>query len=147
MYVVDTNILVYSANRNSPEHNRCRDFVEHVHRDSNLWFLTWGIIYEFLRVVTHHRVMTQPWDVTNAWRFILVLLASPGLEILRETDRHVKTAKDVFNSTPGLHGNVLFDFHTAVLMKENGIQKIYTRDTHFHKFAFLEVIDPLTFKS
>jgi len=29
------------------------------------------------------------------------------------------------------------------LMKEHGVKTIYTRDTDFHKFPFLDVIDPL----
>jgi predicted nucleic acid-binding protein len=28
-------------------------------------------------------------------------------------------------------------------MKEQGVGKIITRDTDFHKFKFLEVIDPI----
>ncbi len=28
MFVVDTNILVYAANRNAPEHSRCRELIE-----------------------------------------------------------------------------------------------------------------------
>jgi predicted nucleic acid-binding protein len=28
-------------------------------------------------------------------------------------------------------------------MREHGIRRIYTRDTDFHRFAFLEVVDPL----
>ena len=147
MFVVDTNILIYSANSRSPEFEICRPFMERTHRESPLWYLTWGIIYEFLRVITHHRVIQNPWNITDAWRFIRILLSAPGLEILKETDRHQDAANEVFKSTPGLHGNILFDFHTAVLMKENGIRKIVTRDTHFHKFRFLEVIDPLAMKS
>ena len=34
-------------------------------------------------------------------------------------------------------------FQTAILMREHGIKTIYTRDTDFHRFPFLEPIDPL----
>jgi predicted nucleic acid-binding protein len=34
------------------------------------------------------------------------------------------------------------DAHTAILMREHG-RTIYTRDTDFHRFPFLDVIDPL----
>ncbi len=33
--------------------------------------------------------------------------------------------------------------HTAVLMREHGVRVIYTRDTDFHRFPFLEVRDPM----
>ena len=44
---------------------------------------------------------------------------------------------------PGLRGNILHDVHTAVIMRENGINQIYTRDTDFARFPFLTIIDPL----
>jgi predicted nucleic acid-binding protein len=44
----------------------------------------------------------------------------------------------------GLRGNLLHDAHTAILMREHGIRRIYTRDADFHRFRFLEVLDPLT---
>jgi predicted nucleic acid-binding protein len=28
-------------------------------------------------------------------------------------------------------------------MKEHGLHRIYTRDTDFHRFPFIEVLDPL----
>jgi predicted nucleic acid-binding protein len=28
-------------------------------------------------------------------------------------------------------------------MREHGIRRLYTRDTDFHRFPFLDVIDPL----
>jgi predicted nucleic acid-binding protein len=41
---------------------------------------------------------------------------------------------------PWLAGNVVHGAHTAVLMREHGIHK--TRDADFHRFPFLEVVDP-----
>ena len=35
------------------------------------------------------------------------------------------------------------DAETAVLMREHGIRRICTRDTDFHRFSFIEVVDPL----
>jgi uncharacterized protein len=46
--------------------------------------------------------------------------------------------------TRGLRGNLLHDTHTVVLMREHGIRRIYTRDQDFHRFPFIEVLDPLT---
>jgi predicted nucleic acid-binding protein len=36
------------------------------------------------------------------------------------------------------------DTQTAVLMREHGIRRVCTRDTDFHRFPFLEPVDPLT---
>jgi predicted nucleic acid-binding protein len=62
---------------------------------------------------------------------------------LTETSRHAEVAAEVWKEVPALRGNVLHDAHTAILMREHGIRRIYTRDMDFHSFPFLEVVDPL----
>ena len=42
-----------------------------------------------------------------------------------------------------VRGNQMYDLHTAVLMREHGVSRICTRDTGFHRFPFLTVVDPL----
>ena len=44
---------------------------------------------------------------------------------------------------PWIQSNRFFDFHTAVLLRENGISEICTLDNGFTSFPFLTVIDPL----
>jgi len=141
--VVDTNVLVYSADEDSPMHAACRNWLERRRARAEAWYTTWPILYEFLRVTTHPRVMRRPWNVSDAWRFITALLASPGLDLLVATERHADVAGQVLAEQPHLTGNLLHDAHTAVLMREHGIRQICTRDTDFHRFPFLEVIDPL----
>ena len=50
MFVVDTNLLVYAANRDSPFHQRSLQLLSGWRRGASAWFLTRGICYEFLRV-------------------------------------------------------------------------------------------------
>jgi uncharacterized protein len=144
MFVVDTNLLVYAADEDSAYHKQCLELLEQWRRQADAWFLTWGIVYEFLRVTTHPRVMRKPWNVRKAWNFIEALLGSPGISILAETDRHASVAAQIFEKNPHISGNLLHDAHTAILMKEHGVFRIYTRDTDFHRFSFLEPIDPLS---
>ena len=143
MLVVDTNVLVYAADQDSPFHAVCRRWLERQRKSPYAWYTTWGILYEFLRVTTHPRVMRQPWSMPAAWKFITVLLASPGLGVLVHTQRHAEVAGQVIAELPHLAGNILHDVHTAILMREHGIRRVSTRDTGFHRFPFLEVVDPL----
>lgn len=143
MFVVDTNVLVYAAESGSVEHARCRELLQEWRAQPSAWYTTWGILYEFIRVTTHRNVFRVPWTALASWGFVEVLLASPGLGILLETDRHSEVASDVLHEVPLLGGNLIHDAHTAILMREHGIQRIYTRDTDFHRFPFLQVLDPL----
>lgn len=144
MVVVDTNVLVYGADQSVPEHARCRALIEGWRRGSGAWYVTWGICYEFLRVVTHPRVLRQPWELHRAVGFLEALQQSSSLGILAPTDRHARVLADVVAEVPGLSGNIVHDAQTAVLMREHGIRRICTRDTDFHRFPFLEPVDPLS---
>jgi toxin-antitoxin system PIN domain toxin len=140
---VDTNVLVYAADTRSPFHAPCRDWLERQRARPEAWYTTWSILYEFLRVTTHPRVMRRPWSASMAWAFVSALLDSPGLDILVPTQRHAEVAEKVIAELPDLAGNLLHDAHTAILMREHGVARICTRDMDFGRFPFLEVIDPL----
>ncbi len=143
MFVVDTNVLVYAADSSAPEHVRCRRLLERWRQQSGAWYLTWGICYEFLRVVTHPRVLRQPWTSQSATDFLAVLQQAPGLSMLVPTDRHAAVLADVTSEVPMVSGNLWHDAETAVLMREHGIRRICTRDTDFVRFPFIEMVDPL----
>lgn len=143
MFVVDTNVLVYAANASCPEHTRCRALVEQWRTQKGAWYITWGVLYGFMRIVTHPRVLPQPWTTAQAWGFVQALLASPTLNILIETERHAEVLDDVLVDVPLSGGNLMTDVHIATLMREHGIRTVYTRDTDFHRFPFLDVRDPL----
>jgi toxin-antitoxin system PIN domain toxin len=143
MFVVDTNILIYAADEDATFHAPCRERLDEWRAQPSAWYATWGILYEFLRVATHPRVFRAPWPLARAWSFLEAVLAAPALAILAPTDRHAQVVASVVREIPHLSGNLLHDAHTAVLMREHGIRRIYTRDTDFHRFPFLEPIDPL----
>lgn len=144
MIVVDTNVLVYAVHNTSPFHDACRGWLDRQRESAGAWYTTWPILYEFMRLTTHPRVMPRCWSVAVAWEFVTALLASPGFDVLLPTNRHAEVAAQLFAEFPHLSGSILHDAHTAILMREHGIGRICTCDTDFHRFPFLEVIDPLT---
>ncbi len=88
MFVVDTNIFVYAADGDSPFHQCCRGKIEEWRRLPTPWYSTWGIMYEFLRVITHPRIFHKPWTAPKAWDFVEAILAASHLRpsrALRET--------------------------------------------------------------
>ena len=144
MFVVDTNVLLDAANDRSTFHAPCRQLLESCRHDPSRWFLTWGICYEFLRACTHPHVLRPAWTARQGWSFLQALQASSSLEMLVATERHATVLEEVIGLVPSLAGALIHDAHTAVLMREHGIRRIYTRDTDFHRFTFLEPKDPLT---
>lgn len=143
MFVVDTNVLVHAVDPASPFHGACAEAVAGWREQRTTWFVTWSVLYEFVRLVTHPRKMRRPVTVRDAWSAVEALLASPGLRVLVATERHAQVARGVFEETPGLTGNLAHDAHIAILMREHGIRRIYTRDADFFRFPFLEPVDPV----
>lgn len=142
MFVVDANVLVYAVDDLSASHRPCRTALERWREAETAWFSTWSIIYEFIRVVTHRKVLRRPLRATEAWAVVESLLASPGFGVLTATSRHPAVAAEVIRELPDVAGNLVHDAHVAILMREHGIRRIYTRDTDFHRFPFLEPVDP-----
>jgi len=143
VFVVDTNLLLYAVNPDSADHARARVLLEEWRKGDRSWFLTWGIVYEFLRVSTHPKVFANPLDLQRAREWIGILLASRSAGLLMPTERHLAVLDDVTVRHPRLRGNIVHDLHTAALMREHGVAEIRTADTDFHQFSFLTVVNPL----
>ena len=143
MLVFDTNILVYASDTESELQDVCLRLLEDARQDPIPAFLTWNICYEFLRVTTHPRVLRRPLRVRESWGFLEVLLQSPSFSLLTASTRHAAVLSQTLSELPDVRGNLVHDLHTAVLMREHGISRILTRDTDFHRFPFLDVVDPL----
>ena len=141
--VFDTDVLIYASDEDSEFHDLCLQRLEEARRDSFPNFLTWNICYEFLRGVTHRGAVRSAWSPQDSWRFIETLLASPGFELLQPTERHAAVLGQTLSELPDVRGGLVRNLQTAVLMREHGVSRICTRDTDFHRFPFLTVLDPL----
>lgn len=143
MLVFDTNVLLYAADQDSEHHEPCRRRIEDARQSPSPAFLTWNICYEFLRASTHRWVFRSPWTPGEARGFLTALLGSRGIALLVPTRRHAAVLEQTVGELPDVRGNQMYDLHTAVIMREHGVSRIFTRDTGFHRFPFLTVVDPL----
>jgi len=141
--LIDTNILLYAVNRDCPEHARARAFLEQEIDSGAPWCLSWGVIYEFLRVSTHPRVFPHPMKAADALAFVAALLSTPSLTMLTGTERHLELLLKTTGEMSHAAGNIFHDVKTAVLLREHGVGEIVTADTDFHQFAFLRVTNPI----
>jgi toxin-antitoxin system PIN domain toxin len=141
--VVDTNILLYAANRGCREHEYCLDFLRGIVATGDVCFVPENVIYEFLRVATHARVFPQPLRASEAVNFLDALLSVPNFRVLGATERHWSSLRALVTELGEPSGNFFFDVHTAALMREHGIRRIASADNDFAKFSLLEVINPI----
>ena len=141
--VLDTNILLYGANGDAPEHARAHELLESIARTADAWYLTEGIVYEFLRVATHPKVFPAPLLPHDALAFVSALLGCANVHVLSAGESHWSILGEVLEELTHPSGNLMFDVRTVVLMREHGVSRIYTTDTDLLQFAGIEVVNPL----
>jgi len=143
VFVVDSMVLAIAADRGDPSHETCRTLLEDWRTQPSPWYLTWPIVFEFLGLVTHPTVYRKPWKLDDAWSFVEAILAAPAVDILANGDRHGDIVADLLKSFPDLRGEQMLETQIAATMIEHGVKRIVTRDTVFHRFPMLEIVDPL----
>jgi toxin-antitoxin system PIN domain toxin len=141
--VIDTNILLYAVNTDADEHKEALQFLTRAGNDSSQWYFTEGIIYEFLRVSTHSKVFSRPLSWKQSISFVKPLLLNDNFSLISAEDRHWNLLENTLKEITYPSGNLFFDIRTAVLMREHGIKYIYTTDTDFLQFTWIEVVNPL----
>lgn len=140
--LIDTNVLLYAANSDCDEHQDAYQFLAHAASTAAPWYLTEGIIYEFLRVSTHAKVFPNPLSWKKALEFVKPLLTNENFLLLASGEDHWDQLEKTLERLSYPSGNLFFDIRTVVLMKEHGIRKIYTTDTDFLQFTGIEVVNP-----
>ena len=141
-YSVDVNLLVFASNEAAPERVKALDFLKSREEDPDLFCLTWPVLCGYQRIVTHPSIFRNPLDPLRAWANVRSLLAWPRVRVVGEEESF---AADFAQITEKLtvRGNGVSDAHIATLLRQHGVNRIYSADADFRKFAFLEVINPL----
>jgi toxin-antitoxin system PIN domain toxin len=141
---VDTNIFVYATYPSFPHYSRARDFLESCLEGSDLWYLSWSVVYEYLKVVTDAKLfLNEVLPLSLAIDNVLKFLSSPYVEIIQETAEHAHYLGGLAKESQPITGGVLHDAHIVALMREHDLSKIYTADTDFHRFQGIEAVNPL----
>jgi toxin-antitoxin system PIN domain toxin len=138
---LDTNILVYARREEAPFHREARRLVTKLAEGETPWALPWPCVYEFLRVVTHHRVFQPPTPLESAIEDLVSLLDSPSLSLLGEGPSHVGHFRDTVLAGEAT-GNLVHDAHIAALLREHGVREFLTVDRDFARFPGLKVRNP-----
>ncbi len=141
MRAVDTNVLVYAEVTSAEQHDVALEVLTELAEANRPWALPWPCAYEFLRIVTHHRVFDPPTPLDVAVADLGSLLASPSLQLLSETPRHFEVLEELLGTAP-VSGNLIHDAHIAALCIEHGVDELITGDNDFRRFGQLEVTNP-----
>jgi len=141
-YTIDTNILLYASDQESPHHERAKAFLEARGGDPDLLCLSWVTLMGYQRIATHPSIFRNPLSAQQAWGNVTSLLALPRCRVITEQKGFNEEYERV-SRTIGVKGNLVPDAHLAVILLQHGVSKIYTADADFRKFGFLNVVNPI----
>lgn len=134
--LVDTNILIYAINIDSPKHKKARKFLED--NLGNLEIAHQNIL-EAIRVLTHPR-FSNPMSLKEALDDLLAI--SQLCEII-SPDSNTYYFFLEFIKKNKLTGNRIFDGYLAATALSNRVDAIATDNTKdFKKFNELKIINP-----
>lgn len=141
-YTIDINILLYATDTSSPHQPSARQFLRDRLADSEILCLTWPTLMGYLRIATHPRIFSSPLSHEDALSNVEALIAMPQSRVIVENERFGGAYREV---TEGLavRGNLVPDAHVAALLRLHDVKTIYTNDSDFRKFVFLNVQNPL----
>ena len=141
-YSIDANILLYASDTSNQWHSKAISFLEQKLSESELFCISWITIMAFLRISTHPSTFANPLKPEEALNSITSLLLMPHVRTLSETDNFLEIYSWISRKLP-VRGNLVPDAHLAALLLQHGVRVLFTADTDFKKFDFLDAINPL----
>ncbi len=144
-FAIDTNLLVYAHNRDSPFHESAKSFIETVMNERNEngslgVCIPAQVFIEFISVVTSNKLKT-PLSISQATAIVQDYLET-GITILTQKDSYLDNAIELLGQVSSRKR--IFDVAIVAILKDNQISGIYTVNVEdFEGFTFLEVINPL----
>lgn len=141
MIALDTNILVYAHREEAPEHARALHWLGQLARSGAPWGVPLFVLGEFVRVVTHPKILDPPTSMDDALRAVEELVAAPGARLLAggpHFPEHFIAAVRAGRAT----GNLAFDAQIAAVCREHGVSRLLTRDRDFSRFPWMQIVDP-----
>ena len=141
---IDTNILVYLAASDVPQHAKSRRAIEEFLSRSreNRIAVSDDVLFEFVHVVTDPKRLKSPLTMVAALDWAEALWSG------RET-QPLLPSPETFTRTMALlrkHGlsrKRIRDTALAAVLEENGVREIWTANAgDFQVFPFLKAIDP-----
>jgi toxin-antitoxin system PIN domain toxin len=139
---VDTNILLYSLNRDCPEHGPARAFVEACAGRSDV-AIAELVLVELYVLLRNPAVVRRPLEAADAASLCQAFRRNPRWALVdtAEVMDRVWTAA----ARPGVARRHVFDARLAHTLLGNGVKELATRNTRdFEGFGFERVFDPLS---
>ena len=95
----------------------------------------------YLRIATHPAILPSPLTFAGASANISALLSRPHIRTPGESNGFWELYLTTADGQ--IRGNDIPDAHLAALMRQHGVETVYTRNRGFHRYQGIVVRDPV----
>jgi len=138
---LDSNILVYASDDESPFQLKALALLEDLAAGPDLLYVFWPALFGYLRMTTHSAIFLSPLSPAAALANVGKLLGRPHVRSPGE-DEGFWGLYQLVASEVVVRGNLVSDAHLVTLMRQHGVETIWTHDKDFKKFSNITVRDP-----
>jgi uncharacterized protein len=142
LIVPDINLLIYAHNSEAPKHELACAWWSGLLTQEGTVAIPWAVMFGFVRLVTHPRVLEMPLTAAEALDRVDSWLACPGVIVLEPGPRHLEICRSLFAAL-GVAGSLTTDVHLAALAIENQAE-LHSNDGDFRRFPGLRWYDPIS---
>jgi len=132
MILPDVNILIYAYNLDSPDHARCREWLDSVVNSGMMYGMSPQVLSSVLRILTNRRAFRHPQPLERVLAYCNALLSGRHCQIVLPGARHWQIFCDLCRETKA-KGDLIPDAWFAALAIESGCEWV-TLDRDFARF-------------
>lgn len=140
MILVDTNLLVYAVNGESPLHEEAQGWLDARLNGPLGVALPWPVLHGFVRLISNPRVLPNPMPLSQAWAQVEEWLELDATFAPEPTRRHREILAGLMPYVT--RAELMPDAHLAALAMEYGLV-LCSADADFDRFPGLAWKNPL----
>lgn len=145
MYLIDVNVLVYTANADAEQHEAAAAWLDRaLNGPDHSVGIPWANLIAYLRITTSSHVFKTPADPADSWHVIKYWLSLPSVWVPHAGSSFLDCMEEVVD-TVAPSGKLVTDAYLAALAKEHALTMI-SADQGFRRFSDAGLIrwtDPL----
>jgi uncharacterized protein len=141
MILPDVNLLIHAYNTQFPQHEKAKVWWEDKLGGTTGVALAWVTVLGFIRVITHPRILLNPFTVQEALAVVEEWLDLPHFVLVQPSSQHFPVLQSLLLQL-GTAGNLTTDAHLAALAIERGLV-LHSTDADFGRFDGLKWVNPL----
>lgn len=146
MISFDTNLLLYSLNKDCPEYSGARTFFDSLPPAPGEVAICELVLIELYVLLRNPAVLKQPLDAADAASLVQTFRQHPTWRLIDYPGASSTIMDEVWRmaAQPNVGRRVVFDARLALTLRHHGVTEFATRnDGHFASFGFVRVFNPL----